>query len=154
MSANGAESVDKPRKKKRESSTNSKSRSPSKTRKPIEGTHPTTTNPAVGKRIRVYRFIRLGSCNFSMNFRNGDPYHKGINVVLNMRHAHDINAFLDAISERIGLVSGVKRLYTLNGSQVKRISIHKQNFHIFRSNQQILWKTTKPMLPPPVASCL
>ena len=96
----------------------------------------------------------LVPAHFSMNFRNGDPYHKGINVVLNMRHAHDINAFLDAISERIGLVSGVKRLYTLNGSQVKRISIHKQNFHIFRSNQQILWKTTKPMLPPPVASCL
>ncbi|KAI6217489.1 Doublecortin domain-containing protein [Aphelenchoides fujianensis] len=40
-------------------------------------------------------------------------------VVLNMKHSHDINTFLDAISERVGLISGVKRLYTLNGSLVR-----------------------------------
>lgn len=103
MSANG-ESVDKPKRK-------TKSRSPSKAKR-SEGTHPTTTTPAIGKRIRVYR--------------NGDPYHKGINVVLNMRHSHDINSFLDAISERIGLVSGVKRLYTLNGNQVNILPINQK----------------------------
>ncbi|KAI6211578.1 Doublecortin [Aphelenchoides besseyi] len=96
-----SESTKKPKKRAKPKST--ESRSPSTRRK--EGTHPTTTKPEVGKRVRVYR--------------NGDPYHKGINVVLNMKHSHDINAFLDAISERVGLISGVKRLYTRNGTLVR-----------------------------------
>ncbi|KAI6206563.1 Doublecortin [Aphelenchoides besseyi] len=96
-----SEAAKKPKKRAKPKSTDS--RSPSTRRK--EGTHPTTTKPEVGKRVRVYR--------------NGDPYHKGINVVLNMKHSHDINAFLDAISERVGLISGVKRLYTRNGTLVR-----------------------------------
>jgi hypothetical protein len=44
-----------------------------------------------------------------------------------MKHSHDINSFLDAISERIGLVSGVKRLYTLNGNQVKSTNALENN---------------------------
>lgn len=80
-----------------------------------------------GKRIRIYR--------------NGDAFHKGINVrlffwffkihnlfpiVLNMRHEHDINSFLETISERIGLIHGAKRLYTLNGTLI-RSTIELQN---------------------------
>lgn len=44
-----------------------------------------------------------------------------------MRHSHDINSFLDAISEKIGLTSGVKRLYTLNGSQIKSTNALENN---------------------------
>lgn len=61
-------------------------------------------NPEAGRRIRIYR--------------NGDAHHKGITIVLNARKIHDINAFLDAVSEKIGLVLGAKRLFTLDGTLV------------------------------------
>lgn len=44
-----------------------------------------------------------------------------------MRQTHDINAFLDAISEKIGLVQGAKRLYTLNGTPVKSTNALENN---------------------------
>lgn len=61
-------------------------------------------NPESGRRIRIYR--------------NGDAHHKGITVVLNIRKTHDINAFLDTVSEKIGLVLGAKRLFTLDGMPI------------------------------------
>uniref|UniRef100_A0A915DLG1 Doublecortin domain-containing protein n=1 Tax=Ditylenchus dipsaci TaxID=166011 RepID=A0A915DLG1_9BILA len=61
--------------------------------------------PEVAKRIRVYR--------------NGDAYHKGINFVLNMRQEHTIHTFLDIISEKIGLIKGAKRLYTVDGDLIR-----------------------------------
>src|SRR5690606_24313541 len=64
--------------------------------------------PEVGRRIKVYR--------------NGDPYDAGINVVLNMKKIHDIGTFLDVINDRISLVNGAKRLYTVNGQHVKKTS--------------------------------
>ena len=36
-----------------------------------------------------------------------------------MRHTHDIDSFLNAISDRVGLVHGVKRLYTLKGAPIR-----------------------------------
>jgi hypothetical protein len=40
-------------------------------------------------------------------------------IVMNARQVHDINAFLDAVNEKIGLVLGAKRLFTLDGMPVK-----------------------------------
>jgi len=38
--------------------------------------------------------------------------------VLNSRQTHDIHAFLDAVSEKIGLVLGAKRLFMLDGTPI------------------------------------
>ncbi|CAD5213027.1 unnamed protein product [Bursaphelenchus okinawaensis] len=101
----------------------SKSRSPSRhngTAKKPTSSQLTTTTPAVAKRIRVYR--------------NGDKFHKGIVVVLNIRHIHDINALLDAISERVGLVGGAKKLYTINGTLVKTTNELENNHEYVASS--------------------
>uniref|UniRef100_A0A914D184 Doublecortin domain-containing protein n=1 Tax=Acrobeloides nanus TaxID=290746 RepID=A0A914D184_9BILA len=60
-------------------------------------------------------------------YKNGDIHHKGINVVLNMKQKHDINAFLDVVNEKIGLVSGAKRLYTLTGQPIRSTSALEHN---------------------------
>ncbi|KAI1726773.1 doublecortin domain-containing protein [Ditylenchus destructor] len=69
--------------------------------------------PQVGKRIHVYR--------------NGDLYYAGINIVLNSRHEQSLDAFLDTISERIGLTHGAKKLYTFDGSQIHHIDELQNN---------------------------
>jgi len=51
-------------------------------------------------------------------YRNGDSYYKGIDVAVNTRNVHTINQLLDELSEKIGLLKGVKALYTLEGNLV------------------------------------
>ncbi|KAF7639238.1 Doublecortin domain-containing protein [Meloidogyne graminicola] len=63
--------------------------------------------PGKARRVRIYR--------------NGDGHYKGLTVVLNYKQSQDINSLLDTISERIGLVLGVKRLFTTDGTQITSI---------------------------------
>jgi hypothetical protein len=44
-----------------------------------------------------------------------------------MKQKHDINAFLDVVNEKIGLVSGAKRLYTLTGQPIRSTSALEHN---------------------------
>ncbi|PAV56765.1 hypothetical protein WR25_05025 [Diploscapter pachys] len=53
-------------------------------------------------------------------FKNGDPYHKGIKVVITSR-MHDFDVLLNTISEKIDLSHGAKRIFTTAGKQVKAI---------------------------------
>ncbi|KAL3092288.1 hypothetical protein niasHT_028166 [Heterodera trifolii] len=69
--------------------------------------------PEGSRRIRVYR--------------NGDAHFKGITIVLNTRQVHGIDALLDMISEKIGLVMGCKRLFTLDGTPVKSMEQLQHN---------------------------
>lgn len=36
-----------------------------------------------------------------------------------MKHVHDINSFLETVSEKIGLIHGAKKLYTLQGHLIR-----------------------------------
>ncbi|CAI2329203.1 unnamed protein product [Caenorhabditis sp. 36 PRJEB53466] len=64
---------------------------------------------AVGvKRIHVYR--------------NADLFFQGIQVVINTHRVPSINVLLDVISERVGLINGAKKLYTMSGILVKDVS--------------------------------
>uniref|UniRef100_A0A183CE36 Doublecortin domain-containing protein n=1 Tax=Globodera pallida TaxID=36090 RepID=A0A183CE36_GLOPA len=69
--------------------------------------------PEGSRRIRVYR--------------NGDAHFKGITIVLNTRQVHNIDALLDMISEKIGLVMGCKRLFTLDGTPMKSMEQLQHN---------------------------
>ncbi|KAL3123054.1 hypothetical protein niasHT_001254 [Heterodera trifolii] len=69
--------------------------------------------PEGSRRIRVYR--------------NGDAHFKGITIVLNTRQVHSIDSLLDMISEKIGLVMGCKRLFTLDGTPVKSMEQLQHN---------------------------
>ncbi|CAB3404957.1 unnamed protein product [Caenorhabditis bovis] len=60
-------------------------------------------------------------------FRNGDAHFPGMQVVVNTHRTPDINVLLDAISDKIGLVNGAKKLYSTNGVQIKDINKIKNN---------------------------
>ncbi|KHJ86338.1 Doublecortin [Oesophagostomum dentatum] len=65
----------------------------------------------------------LSSSNYGVKtvrvFKNGDPYHQGIKVVLNRRYVHDLDKLLELLSEKFDLTHGVKKLYTTNGKLIR-----------------------------------
>ncbi|ETN70493.1 Doublecortin [Necator americanus] len=65
----------------------------------------------------------LSSSNYGVKtvriFKNGDPYHQGLKVVLNRRYVHDLDGLLASLSEKLDLTYGAKRLYTVDGKLVK-----------------------------------
>lgn len=44
---------------------------------------------------------------------------KKFQVVINTKQINSVQAFLDIITEKIGLINGAKKLYTLNGELIK-----------------------------------
>ncbi|CAI5442878.1 unnamed protein product [Caenorhabditis angaria] len=71
-----------------------------------------SSNPGV-KRIQV--------------FRNGDVYFQGVQIVINTHRVTDLNILLDVITQKIGLVNGAKKLYTMSGVLLKDITKIKDN---------------------------
>ncbi|CAI4227058.1 unnamed protein product [Auanema sp. JU1783] len=54
-------------------------------------------------------------------FKNGDVHHPGIRVVINRKQVHDLDVLFIALTERIDLPYGVKKLYTTGGKSIKSI---------------------------------
>ncbi|MFH4976125.1 hypothetical protein AB6A40_002834 [Gnathostoma spinigerum] len=55
-------------------------------------------------------------------YRNGDPFHKGLKLVINPNRMINLNMLLDAITEKVDLPYGAKRLFTIDGRLVKSIN--------------------------------
>lgn len=54
-----------------------------------------------------------------------------------MKHVHDIDVFLETISERIGLIHGAKKIYTLQGHLIRSTKeLENNNVKIIKINHK------------------